>query len=276
MFWALIPVSTIVIVGVAVLNNGALDPRLVFTRITLWSVMGLIVTLAFIGLERFAAIQVVHWFALPPDTGAVAAGAVIAGTFVPIRRFVATRVERMARRWIPLDVAADGIRIKRAVAVSSLSGYAALSVQDERSAILLSAALGRQAERLSESHAGSVINSQPDMVMMSFAEPEDALKAVQQLHATFASALTDLGLKALRLHSAIHYGEIVQLNDGGILGQTVNIVSRMVHLARSGDIVVSDELVERLDAQARFQPLGSRRFRNLVRPIGCHRLVTDG
>jgi class 3 adenylate cyclase len=272
-FWALIPVSTIVAVGVAVLNNGALDPRLAFTRVTLWSIMGLTVTLAFIALERYAAVKVVHWFALPPDTGAVAAGAVIAGTFVPIRNFVAAQVERIARQWVPLDVVAEGVRVACAVAISDLSGYAALSALDERSAVLQSAALGRQAERIAQSHAGALVKSMGDAVMMTFTEPESALKAVQELHAAYREVAFTLGIKPLGLRSAIHFGEIVQLNDGNIFGLTVNICLRMVNCTQAGDIVISDELFQTVEAQQRFKSMGQRKFKNVPKPVGFHRLI---
>ena len=57
-------------------------------------------TLAFVAIEHYAAIKLVHWFSLPPDTGGIAAGAIVAGTFMPIRNFASGQINRLANRWI--------------------------------------------------------------------------------------------------------------------------------------------------------------------------------
>ncbi len=274
-FWASLPAVAIIAVGVAVLNGGALDPRLAFTRVTVWSLMGLGVTLGFIVIERYAAVELAHWFNLPNDTGTVAAGAIVAGSFVPVRNFATTQVNRLARRWIPLELVADGARVVRSVAITDLSGYTALSSTREADAILQSAALRRQAELLCPQHGGRLVKTLGDAVMMRFDTAPGALRCVQALHGAFAGTVAALGLQPLPLHSAVHHGEIVEAHDGDIFGQTVNVTARLVDAAGPGEVVVSQAVGELVGGEVALRDIGSRKFKNVPQPVHCL-VVVDG
>ena len=271
-FWTLLPALAIIALGFSVLHRGQLDPRLAFTRITLWSVMGVAVTLAFIAIERYAAIKVVQWFSLPPDTGGIAAGTLVAGTFMPIRNFASSLINRLANRWIPLHLLAEGERVVKAVAISDLSGYTALSATNEPNAILQSAALSRQAQRITESHGGKLVKSLGDAVMLTFEDANSALNAVQTLHVEFPKAMGVLAIDPLPLHSAIHIGEIVESQDGDIFGQTVNVTARLVDAAAAGEVVVSEQLRVHLASAVELESLGLRKFKNVPDPIECFRV----
>jgi class 3 adenylate cyclase len=271
-FYAFLPALAVIAVGFSVLHRGQLDPRLAFTRITLWSVMGVTITLAFVAIERYAAIKVVQWFNLPPDTGGIAAGAIVAGTFMPIRNFASSQINRLASRWIPLQLLAEGERVVKVVAISDLSGYTALSATNEPNAILQSAALSRQAQRIAESNGGKLVKSLGDAVMLTFADANAALNAVQTLHVEFPKAMGVLAVDPLPLHSAIHFGEIVESQDGDIFGQTVNVTARLVDAASAGEVVVSEQLRVRLASAAELESLGLRKFKNVPNPVECFRV----
>lgn len=275
LFWMLLPPLAIMAVGAAVLGGGALDPRVAFTRITLWTVLGLVVTLAFIALERFAAIKVVEWFQLPADTGAVAAGAIIAGTFMPVRSVASRQIRRLAERWIPLEAVADGERVRSVVAIVDLSGYTALSANDEPAAMLQSAALTRMGQKVTNSHGGTLVKSLGDAVLLTFDDVDESLRAVQELHDAFPKAIETLGLEPLRLHSALHIGEIVRRHDGDIFGQTVNITARLVDAASGGEIVASEKIRDVAFTKFAFEDLGLRRFKNVTDAVYCYKVLGD-
>lgn len=272
-FLLFMPAFAIIAVGLSVLHGGQLDPRLAFTRITLWSVMGVAVTLAFVAIERYVAIKVVHWFSLPADTGGIAAGVMVVGTFMPARNFASRQINRLANRWIPLRLLSEGERVVKAVAISDLSGYTALSAANESNAILQSAALSRQAQKIAESNGGKLVKSLGDAVMLTFENAIGALNMIRELHVEFPKVVGILGIEPLPLHSAIHMGEIVESNDGDIFGQTVNVTARLVDAASAGEIVLSDQVRDNLHPDIQLQSLGQRRFKNVPQPVECFRLI---
>ncbi len=268
----LIPTFFVMGLAFAVLYGGALDPRIAVTRFTLWSVLGLGVTLGFLLLERFVAVKVIGWLSLPPDSGAVIAGTVLAGTFIPVRRVTERAVTRLADRYLPISVVADGVRVVKAVMVSDLSGYTALSATDEQRALLLGALLKRQAERIVGAHGGKVIKSMGDAIMATFDSGDAAVLAALDLHKGFPGAADAVGAEPLPLHTALHRGEIVESHDGDIYGQTVNVTARLVDASVQGGIVLSGVVRETLAGSFVLRELGERRFKNVPAPVVCFRV----
>ena len=269
---ALLPTAFIAALAFAVLYGGALDPRVAITRVSVWTILGIGVTLLFLVLERYVAVQVVEWLGLPRETGLVAAGAVIAATFVPVRKVVERGVTRLAERYLPLEVVADGARVDRVVAITDLSGYTALSAIDEPRALLLGALLKRQGDRVASRYGGRLVKSMGDAVMLTFASAGSALAAVRELHAAFVPAADAIGAEPLPLHSALHRGEIVESHDGDIYGQTVNVTARLVDAAGKGEIVVSGALADALPERPALDDIGERSFKNVPQPLRCYRL----
>ncbi len=270
--WAFSPLILTVTASVAVLQGGALDARVAFTRISLWSVLTVTVTLAFILLERWAAVKMVQWFQLSSDTAAVAVGAMIATSIVPVHNVSNRWLTRLAVRWIPVEMLADGERQEGAVAIVDMSGYTALSARDESAAMLQSAVLRRCADRAIEADGGRLVKSLGDAVMLIFPTAAQAVAVVKAIHANFPGVAQAVVSDPLALHSSIHFGEVVVMNDGDIFGQTVNVTARMVDVATAGQIVVSDAVLNALVPDTPRESVGERRFKNVPVPIACFKL----
>lgn len=275
LFLAWIALPTLFIGGLAfaVLYGGALDPRVAFTRVTLWTVLGLAITGAFLVLERFVALKAVEWLALPKETGLVVAGGVIAATFVPLRHGVERALMRLADRYLPISIVADGARVVKTVAITDLSGYTALTQRDEPLALIQGALLKRQAERIAGALGGRVVKSMGDAVMLTFDSPRDAALAVERLHAAYGEAAAALDIEPLPLHTALHAGEIVESHDGDIYGHTVNLCARLVDAAAPGEIVASAAVAAVLLPDGRAIACGERRFKNVSEAVSCYRVL---
>ena len=268
LFALMLPFVTIVAIGMTVVFERTLDPRLVFRRFTLFTLLGGGLTFAFVFMERLLTIQVVQWFQLTPDSGALIAGGLVASTFVPIRNVIQAGIDRMAERWIPVHLLADGARTVQIVAIIDLSGYTALSARDEPEALLQSAVLKRVAVRVSSQYNGRLVKTMGDAVMLVFNDTSGALASVREIHAEFPLALHAVSDLPLPLHSAIHRGEVVTMNDGDIFGQTVNVTARLVDAATGGQIVVSGDVAAMLP-DTRFESKGERSFKNVPAPVQC-------
>ena len=271
----LLPTAFMFALAFAVLYRGALDPRLVVSRVSLWTAMGFGVTAIFLVIERLVAVKAAQWLGVPDETGYVAAGAVVAATFFPLRRAVDRAVVRLADRLLPISVVADGVHVQRVVAITDLSGYTALSARDQPAALIQGALLKRQAERFVGPYEGQLVKSMGDAVMMTFGSAHNAVSAVRALHREYPRAALSLGFEPLPLHSALHRGEIVESHDGDIYGQTVNVAVRLVDAAGRGEVVMSDAVRAELGTGQATHDIGERRFKNVPEPLHCFRLVEE-
>jgi class 3 adenylate cyclase len=270
---AVVPFGLILALGASVFARGLIDPRLALRRFTLWGLLGICLTFLFIVVERFLAMSIVHWLALPTETGTLVAGAAVAATFVPLRRAIGDWVTRTLERRMPARALARGERFVGAVAVVDISGFTRLSSRDEPAAILATALLQKEARRLADAHGGRLVKSTGDGALLAFHDACPAAAALRALHAAFAQGLRALSLPGLELHSGIHWGEYLETHDGDIYGNTVNIASRVADGAKPGEILVTDAFAQ---AGSAMTPpptrVGRRRFRNVPAPIDCLRL----
>ena len=127
------PLFVIIAVAISIFYKGNIDPRLALRQVTLWSVVGVMLTLGFVLVERSVAVKVAQWAHLSPQTGYVTAGAVVAATFQPIRKRVEIYVNRFVERALPRDRSAEGARGTQAVVREDNSGYPGLVGKGDQS-----------------------------------------------------------------------------------------------------------------------------------------------
>jgi class 3 adenylate cyclase len=92
-------------------------------------------------------------------------------------------------------------------------------------------------------HRGAIVKTIGDAIMATFRQPADALHAAQDMLRDIDAINTTLP-RHLSLKIGIHRGHsiAVTLNERlDYFGQTVNIASRVQHLAEGGDIYLSDD-----------------------------------
>ena len=262
-------------IALSIFYRGAVDPRLAVRRLTIFGVMGLVVAVVFVVIERAVAIKVASWLGLPSETGALIAAALVAGTLGPLRTSAERSITRLVSRYLPLDALVEGERKTVAVVLSDLSGYTALSATDEKQAMLVAALLQRQAEKAAAEFRGRVVKSMGDAVILTFESAGSAARAMALMHSGFAAAAGVLGLPALPVHSGAHFGEVTQTHDGDIYGQTVNIAARLQSIAKSGQQVVSAEFARAAALEGSgVRSLGPQRLKNVPEPVDCLEVVT--
>ncbi len=268
------PLIYLLALGASILARGTVDPRLALRRFTLWTLLGLVLTFLFVLTERALALQLVAWLTLPAESGAVLAGAVVAVTFMPIRRFMETWIRRLVERLMPTALLASGERKEVAVALIDITGYTALSAKDESAAVIATTLLQKECRRVAELRNGRVIKSTGDGALLAFETAEEAVHAVREIHDGYAKGSDALNLPNLSLHSGLHWGEVVELHDGDIYGQTVNTTARITDFAKAGEIVLSEALTAMLPQHvAALEPAGAQRFKNMPEPVNCFKLA---
>jgi class 3 adenylate cyclase len=268
------PLILILSLAASILYRGTLDPRLVVGRFTLWSVLGLLLTFIFVLIERAVAMKLVDFFNLPPQSGLIAAGAVVAATFQPMRKFTEKWATAWTARLMPTSILAGGTRHEGAVAVVDISGYTALSAKDEQSALLASALVQKDARRVAEAHEGCFVKSTGDGAILRFHTADEAMRAIRELHGAVARGAAALSIADLKLHSGLNWGEFVEARDGDIYGQTVNIAARIADRAQAGEIATSAAFAARLELpDPTMKSMGLQQFKNVPEAIECHLLA---
>ena len=270
----LVPLLALGAFAISVLYLGTVDPRLALKGVTVWTVMGVILTLVFALVERSVALRLAVWLGLPPQTGFVVAGGVIAATFQPIRKRVEKHVNRFVERALPASMLASGTAHTGAIALVDISGYTALAARDEVAARLASALVQKEARRLADEHQGRVVKNTGDGVLMCFLQAQAALDAVAALHTAVVEAAAAVKLDELKLHSGLHWGEYVEVHDGDIYGQSVNLTARIADWAQAGEIGMSEAFHDQLQSKPDgFRPMGPQSFKNVPQPVTCLKLA---
>ena len=101
----------------------------------------------------------------------------------PIRKHAEELMTVLVGRVLPIEQLMDGERRVVVVAMCDLSGYTALSVKDEKQALLIAALLHRNAAVISKAHGGRLVKSTGDAVMLEFPDADRAARALAKLHA---------------------------------------------------------------------------------------------
>lgn len=130
-----------------------------------------------------------------------------------------------------------------------------------------------------------------DSVMAVFGSPfssgEDERNAIlaawqMQLAVTQQFTETDAAPEdGLQIGIGINTGDVIAGNIGcpqqmdfTVIGDTVNLSSRLTEIAKPGEIVVGGSTVDEVREDFLFESIGAHQFKNIVDPVRCFRLVS--
>ena len=127
-------------------------------------------------------------------------------------------------------------------------------------------------------HHGYVFKTIGDAFCAAFANPADAVAAIQA--AQQAIAAEDFsGVDGLRVRAAIHTGTADE-REGDYFGPAVNRVARLLAVGHGGQVLISgvstDLLHDDLPREASLLDLGEHKLRDLNRPERVYQLVAPG
>jgi adenylate cyclase len=184
----------------------------------------------------------------------------------------------MTSIWTPVDLAAPQ-QVSSTLLIIDVVESVRLMEANEQDAV-------RQWQRLVElvvhdvlpKHAGRLVKSIGDGLMLEFATPRPAVHAA--LHIQQLCHATNHGVpppKRMHLRAGVHCGHYVS-DEHDIYGADVNLAVRLTTLAGPGEIIVSapvrDQLTPALDGD--IEDLGDCYLKHLVSPVRAYRVGNAG
>lgn len=116
---------------------------------------------------------------------------------------------------------------------------------------------------------GSLIRSKGDDVLCAFADPGAALRCAREMLAQREVGLPDI-------HAGLHFGKIIRTEDD-IFGDAVNVTARLAQLAKPGEFLISQDLVDELPDEAigPLRVLDNFTFKGKEAPTAVYSLAED-
>jgi DNA-binding MarR family transcriptional regulator len=158
---------------------------------------------------------------------------------------------------------------------TDMVGFTALSQRDEPLAIRLLDEHRKLVRPFFPKHNGKEIKTMGDAFLVEFESVLDAIQcAIDIQDMVFDYNRADLEEEKIFVRIGIHLGDVIH-SKGDILGNVVNIASRIEHLAEPGGICISgyvyDLVRDRTDQE--WIKLEPQRLKNVNYPIDVYKIV---
>ena len=156
-----------------------------------------------------------------------------------------------------------------AIAFTDLEGFSTYALEaGDDAAVDLLREVGGVVEPVVKDHGGRVVKRLGDGLMAVFDDPAEALEALCGAGSDVEGLAVDGYVP--RLRSGLHVGRPRRL-AGDLFGVDVNIAARLADEASGGEVLVSDAVLERIDAGG-FKVKRKRRFKvkGVPRDLSAH------
>jgi serine/threonine protein kinase/class 3 adenylate cyclase/uncharacterized membrane protein HdeD (DUF308 family) len=129
-----------------------------------------------------------------------------------------------------------------------------------------------------ESHEGYVFKTVGDACCAAFSDPTEGLRAAIAVQRALLAERWS-GNVPVRVRVALHHGHAAEERGGDYFGPPVNLVARLLSVARGGQIVLSGVVADLVGDDlphfvpgAQLRDLGERRLKDITRPVRVFQL----
>ncbi|SRR5579862_2242732 len=170
---------------------------------------------------------------------------------------------------LPLD--AKRQRRLAAILFTDIVGYTGLMQQNEEQAVTIIRRYGSEMKECVADHGGEMLNDYGDGSLCVFASATEAVQCAAQLQKRLQQE------PVVPLRVGLHIGEIF-FEDGKILGDGVNVASRIQSLGNGNSILYSGEIHDKIKNNPKFKSvsIGRYDFKNVEKPLEVFALANEG
>lgn len=158
-----------------------------------------------------------------------------------------------------------------AIMFTDIQGYTALMQQDEEKAIRLRKRHREVFEAVTEKFNGKILQYYGDGTLSTFNSAIDAVKCGIEMQLTFREE------PKIPVRVGIHTGDIM-FTDDGIVGDGVNVASRIESLAAVQSVFISEKVYDEVKNQPgiRTTSMGKFELKNVDRPMEVFAIANPG
>jgi adenylate cyclase len=165
-----------------------------------------------------------------------------------------------------------------AILAADVAGYSRLVGVDEEGTIARLQAFRRELiDPTISDHRGRIVKTTGDGLLVEFASVVDAVRCAVEVQRAMAERNSDVPTDSrIEFRVGINVGDIV-MDGSDILGDGVNIASRLESLAETGGICVSARVKEDIRGKLdiAFEDMGEQHLKNIVQPVRVCRVRVD-
>jgi len=167
----------------------------------------------------------------------------------------------------------EGERRLAAIMYTDIVGYTSLTQKDESFTLQALEKHRSLLRPLFSSHGGREVKTMGDAFLIEFQSALDAVLCAVAIQQTMHDRKVARG-EQLSLRIGIHVGDVVE-SGGDILGDAVNIASRIEPLAEPGAVCVTSQVYEhvRNKSDLQFTSLGEKSLKNVSRPVEVYKVA---
>lgn len=160
---------------------------------------------------------------------------------------------------------------------TDLEGYTALAHTDEAGALSLLEEQERLINPLLGTHLGRKVKSMGDGLLIEFPNVRDAVECAVEIQRSARERSSGASNPPLRIRVGIHLGDVEGRGDD-ILGDAVNIASRIEPLADAGGVCISGQVYDQIHNKLPYQleKVGPQSLKGVNEPVDVYRIVLPG
>ena len=163
-----------------------------------------------------------------------------------------------------------------AILVSDVVGYSRLAGADEdRTLARLRALRSDLIDPTISVHHGRIVKRTGDGSVIEFRSVVDAVRCAMEVQHTMVERNAGVTLdKRIEFRIGIHLGDVVEENDGDLMGDGVNIAARLEGVCEPGSICLSEDAYRQVKGRLDLavSDLGHTQLKNIAEPIRVYSL----
>jgi class 3 adenylate cyclase len=161
-----------------------------------------------------------------------------------------------------------------AILAADAAGYSARMAEDEERTLRTLVGHRRHIDNLIADHGGRLVGTAGDSVLAEFGSSVEAVRCAVEIQEALATRNESLS-EPERLHFriGINLGDVIVDGDD-ILGDGVNVASRLEGIAEPGGICIASSVFDQISGKLNlgFEDIGARPLKNISRPVRAYRV----